>query len=55
MGYVALIREKRYAEAYRTIKEDNPFPSVCGRVCNHKCEQACTRGEDGHEAVNTCI
>ena len=52
MGYVALIREKRYAEAYRTIKEDNPFPSVCGRVCNHKCEQACTRGENGHEAVN---
>ena len=52
MGYVALIREKRYADAYRTIKEDNPFPSVCGRVCNHKCEQACTRGDNGHEAVN---
>jgi heterodisulfide reductase subunit A-like polyferredoxin len=52
MGYVALIREKRFAEAYRTIKEDNPFPSVCGRVCNHRCEEACTRGEDGHEAVN---
>jgi heterodisulfide reductase subunit A-like polyferredoxin len=52
MGYVALIREKRFAEAYRTIKEDNPFPSVCGRVCNHKCEEACTRGENGHEAVN---
>jgi len=52
MGYVALIREKKFAEAYRTIKEDNPFPSVCGRVCNHKCEDACTRGENGHEAVN---
>jgi heterodisulfide reductase subunit A-like polyferredoxin len=52
MGYVALIREKKFAEAYRTIKEDNPFPSVCGRVCNHKCEEACTRGENGHEAVN---
>ena len=52
MGYVALIREKKYAEAYRTIKEDNPFPSVCGRVCNHRCEEACTRGENGHEAVN---
>ncbi len=52
MGYVALIREKRFADAYRTIKEDNPFPSVCGRVCNHKCEEACTRGEHGHEAVN---
>jgi heterodisulfide reductase subunit A-like polyferredoxin len=52
MGYVALIREKRFADAYRTIKEDNPFPSVCGRVCNHRCEEACNRGEDGHEAVN---
>jgi heterodisulfide reductase subunit A-like polyferredoxin len=52
MGYVALIREKRFAEAYRTIKEDNPFPSVCGRVCNHRCEDACTRGDNGHEAVN---
>ncbi len=52
MGYVALIREKRFADAYRTIKEDNPFPSVCGRVCNHKCETACSRGENGHEAVN---
>jgi heterodisulfide reductase subunit A-like polyferredoxin len=52
MGYVALIREKRFADAYRTIKEDNPFPSVCGRVCNHRCEEACTRGHDGHDAVN---
>ncbi|MCJ7583871.1 MAG: FAD-dependent oxidoreductase, partial [Anaerolineales bacterium] len=42
-GYVALIREGRFADAYRTIKEDNPFPSVCGRVCNHKCEDACAR------------
>lgn len=52
MGYVALVREKRFADAYRTIKEDNPFPSVCGRVCNHRCEEACTRGREGHEAVN---
>jgi heterodisulfide reductase subunit A-like polyferredoxin len=44
-GYVALIREGRYADAYRTIKEDNPFPSVCGRVCNHRCEEACSRGK----------
>ncbi|MBN2243272.1 MAG: FAD-dependent oxidoreductase [Acidobacteria bacterium] len=52
MGYVALIRERRFADAYRTIKMDNPFPSVCGRVCNHKCEDACTRADNGHEAVN---
>ena len=51
-GYVALIREKRFADAYRTIREDNPFPSACGRVCNHKCEEACSRGENGREAVN---
>jgi heterodisulfide reductase subunit A-like polyferredoxin len=42
-GYVALIREGRFADAYRTIREDNPFPSICGRVCNHKCEDACSR------------
>jgi len=41
-GYVALVREGRYLDAYRTIKEDNPFPSVCGRVCNHRCEDACS-------------
>ncbi len=44
-GYIALIREGRFADAYRTIREDNPFPSVCGRVCNHKCEEACSRGQ----------
>ncbi|MBN1811229.1 MAG: FAD-dependent oxidoreductase [Anaerolineae bacterium] len=50
-GYVALIREGRYADAYRTIREDNPFPSVCGRVCNHACEEACSRGKVD-DAVN---
>jgi heterodisulfide reductase subunit A-like polyferredoxin len=44
-GYVALIAEGRYADAYRTILEDNPFPSICGRVCNHRCEDACNRGQ----------
>jgi len=52
MGYVALIREGRFADAYRTIKEDNPFPSVCGRVCNHRCEEACSRNDCGSEPVN---
>jgi heterodisulfide reductase subunit A-like polyferredoxin len=42
-GYTALIREGRFADAYRTIREDNPFPSICGRVCNHQCEDACSR------------
>ncbi len=44
-GYVALIRERRFAEAYRAVREENPFPSVCGRVCNHRCEAACNRAQ----------
>jgi len=43
-GYIALVAEGRFADAYRTIVEDNPFPSICGRVCNHRCEEACNRG-----------
>jgi heterodisulfide reductase subunit A-like polyferredoxin len=43
-GYIALIREGRYDEALRVIKEDNPFPGICGRICNHRCEDACNRG-----------
>jgi len=50
-GYVALVREGRYADAYRTIKEENPFPAICGRVCNHRCEDACSRGQ-ADEPVN---
>jgi len=42
-GYIALIREGRYADAMRVIKEDNPFPGICGRICNHRCEDACNR------------
>ncbi|MGB3716632.1 MAG: FAD-dependent oxidoreductase [Candidatus Promineifilaceae bacterium] len=42
-GYIALIREGRYEEAMRVIKEDNPFPGICGRICNHRCETACNR------------
>jgi heterodisulfide reductase subunit A-like polyferredoxin len=43
-GYIALIREGRWEEAYRVIKMDNPFPGICGRICNHRCETACNRG-----------
>ncbi|HJW89531.1 MAG TPA: FAD-dependent oxidoreductase, partial [Anaerolineales bacterium] len=42
-GYIALIAQGRHREALRAIKEDNPFPSVCGRTCHHPCEGACTR------------
>ena len=44
-GYVALIADGRFAEAYTVASEPNPFPAVCGRVCTHKCETDCTRGE----------
>jgi NADPH-dependent glutamate synthase beta subunit-like oxidoreductase/NAD-dependent dihydropyrimidine dehydrogenase PreA subunit len=50
-GYIALIRQKRYADAYWAIRREHPFPSVCGRVCNHRCEDACTRGRYD-EAIN---
>jgi heterodisulfide reductase subunit A len=50
-GYIALIRQKRYADAYWAIRREHPFPSVCGRVCNHRCEDACSRGKYD-EAVN---
>ncbi len=43
-GFIALIREGRYPEALRTLRLDNPFPGICGRICPHPCEQACNRG-----------
>ena len=42
-GYIALIREGRWEDALRVIKMDNPFPGICGRICNHRCESACNR------------
>ncbi|MGM0366529.1 MAG: FAD-dependent oxidoreductase [Actinomycetota bacterium] len=42
-GYIALIREGKYLEALKLHREDNPFPSICGRVCTHPCESNCTR------------
>jgi heterodisulfide reductase subunit A-like polyferredoxin len=44
-GYVALVAEGKYSEALQLIKEENPLPAICGRVCHHPCESACTRGE----------
>jgi len=42
-GYIALIRQRRYAEALEVIRDRIPFPSVCGRTCHHPCEGKCTR------------
>ena len=44
-GYIKLAAQGRYDEALDLIKKENPLPAVCGRICNRKCEQACTRGE----------
>ena len=43
-GYISLLSAGRFEDAYRLIRQDNPFPSVCGRICNRRCEDACTRG-----------
>lgn len=43
-GYLKLAAQGKYTEALALIKKDNPFPAVCGRVCNKRCEDACTRG-----------
>ncbi len=52
-GYVALVGQGRFAEAYALIRQQNPFPSVCGRICHHPCEQACRRSElDEPLAIN---
>jgi NADPH-dependent glutamate synthase beta subunit-like oxidoreductase len=42
-GYIALVHEGRYGDAVRLIREDNPFPSVCGLICEHPCESHCRR------------
>ncbi len=44
-GYIALAAQGRYDEALELIKEENPLPAICGRVCHHPCESACTRGQ----------
>lgn len=49
-GYLKLAAQGRYTEALELIKTENPFPAVCGRICNKRCETECTRG-DVDEAV----
>jgi len=42
-GYLFLAKEGRFGEALALIKKDNPLPAICGRICNRRCEDACTR------------
>ena len=44
-GYIKMAGEGRYLDALKLIKQDNPFPAVCGSICNRRCEDACTRGQ----------
>ena len=43
-GYLKLAAQGKYTEALALIKKNNPFPAVCGHICNRRCEDACTRG-----------
>ena len=43
-AYLKKAHERKFEEALELIKKENPFPAVCGRVCNKRCEEACTRG-----------
>lgn len=44
-GYLAAILRQDYLEAYRLIRANNPFPSVCAWICPHPCEIACRRAQ----------
>lgn len=52
-GYIALIKAGRNEDAVRLIRQDNPFPGVCGYVCEHPCEKRCRR-ELVDAAINIC-
>ena len=45
--YVAHVGRGEYADAYRVIRDANPFPSACARVCHHPCERSCRAGASG--------
>jgi len=44
-GYIKLAAQGKYMDALELIKKENPFPAICGRICNRRCESECTRGE----------
>jgi len=43
--YVGLVAERKFLEALQVVREKNPLPAICGRVCHHPCEAACNRGK----------
>ena len=52
-GYLSLIQNGRFIDAYKLIRQENPFPGVCGRVCTHPCEDKCRRAQRD-EALAIC-
>lgn len=42
-GFIAAVSQGKYREGLKLIKEEMPFPAICGRVCPHPCEAACNR------------
>lgn len=44
-GFVGMVAEGRYKEGLKLIKENMPFPGICGRICHHPCEGKCNRGK----------
>ncbi len=52
-GYMSLLAAGRIGEAYQLIRQENPFPAVCGRVCTHQCENYCRRSQVD-EALSIC-
>jgi 2-oxoacid:acceptor oxidoreductase delta subunit (pyruvate/2-ketoisovalerate family) len=43
VAYLGLAADGRYREAWERLRQENPFPGVCGRVCPHPCEAQCNR------------
>jgi len=43
-AYVSLVREGRLEDAFKVLLKTNPFPAICGRVCDHPCQTRCRRG-----------
>ncbi len=52
-GYMSLAAKGKLSEAYQLIRQENPFPAVCGRVCTHPCEDHCRRSQVD-EALSIC-
>jgi NADH-quinone oxidoreductase subunit F len=52
-GYLSLLSEGRFSEAYQLIRRENPLAAVCGTICTHPCESKCTRMQTD-EALAIC-